>query len=263
MRRLQALSSPRIRYRSSFLLLEGTHLLQEALKTGLLPVEIIATKKWIEGNDQILNEIPFEAQIQIVTQSVLKASLTTINPDGVASVLPIDALPSLDSKPDFVLALDRIQDPGNLGNLFRTALASEVQAIWLASGADPLGQKALRSSAGAVLNLPYERFANTEEEAINELSKNLKLAKKRGFQIVCTLSPKSLVDHKILPYWEIDWREPTVLVLGNEGTGVHSKIRACCTHLVTLPHNEIVESLNVASAAVPLLLERLRAKMNS
>ena len=95
------------------------------------------------------------------------------------------------------------------------------------------------------------------------MSKNLKLAKKRGFQIVGTFSPRSLVDHKVFPYWEIDWREPTVLVLGNEGTGVHSKIRACCTHSVTLPHNEIVESLNVASAAVPLLLERLRAKMNS
>ena len=53
------------------------------------------------------------------------------------------------------------------------------------------------------------------------------------------------------------------MVLGNEASGVNPKILDCCTHSVTLPHNEIVESLNVASAAVPLLLERLRARMTS
>ncbi len=263
MHRLQALASPKGRYQSSFLLLEGSHLLQEALKAGLLPVEIVATQKWIEGNAELLGEITFEAQIQVVTQSVLKAALTTINPDGVASVLSVDVLPNLNYEPNFVLALDRLQDPGNLGTLFRTALAAEVEVVWLALGADPLGQKVLRSSAGAVLNLPFERFTNTEEEAINELSENLKLAKNRGLQIVGTYSPRSSVENKVSPYWEIDWREPTVLVLGNEGTGVHPKIQDCCTHSVTLPHNEIVESLNVASAAAPLLLERLRAKMIS
>ena len=60
-----------------------------------------------------------------------------------------------------------------------------------------------------------------------------------------------------------DWRKPTVLVLGNEGAGIHPKFQSCCTHAVTLPHNKNVESLNVASAAVPLLLERFRAKMTS
>ena len=61
----------------------------------------------------------------------------------------------------------------------------------------------------------------------------------------------------------IDWTRPTVLVLGNEGTGIHPNIKNLCTTFVTLPHSEVVESLNVASAAVPLLLERRRAKMNS
>jgi len=260
--RLRALSTPKGRYQSSLLLLEGSHLLQEALKADLFPVEIIATQKWIDKNSQVLEEIPYEAQIQVVTQLVLKAALTTVNPDGVASVLSLGSLPRLNSEPDFVLALDRIQDPGNLGTLFRTALAAEVELIWLALGADPLGQKVLRSSAGSVLSLPFERFANSEDEAINELSENLNLAKNRGLKIVGAFSKKTM-DNNVLPYWDLDWREPTVLVLGNEGTGLHSKIQACCTHSVTLPHNEIVESLNVASAAVPLLLERLRAKMTS
>ena len=66
-----------------------------------------------------------------------------------------------------------------------------------------------------------------------------------------------------LPYWELDWREPTVLVLGNEGSGLHPCLQACCTHYVTLPHSAAVESLNVAAAASPLLLERRRATMSS
>ena len=103
-------------------------------------------------------------QIQIieVTQAVLKASLTTKNPDGVASLFPLSSLPSPPKNPEFILALDRIQDPGNLGNLFRTALAAEVEVVWLASGVEPLSPKVLRSSAGAILHLPFERFADPE-----------------------------------------------------------------------------------------------------
>ena len=67
----------------------------------------------------------------------------------------------------------------------------------------------------------------------------------------------------VVPYWELDWTKPTVLVLGNEGSGLHPDLQSCCTHGVTLPHSTAVESLNVASAAVPLLLERRRATMTA
>ena len=76
-----------------------------------------------------------------------------------------------------------------------------------------------------------------------------------------TISPNKSTKKKVKPYWELDWNLPTVLVLGNEGSGLHSSIEACCTEFVTLPHSSLVESLNVASAAVPLLLERQRVKM--
>ena len=100
-----------------------------------------------------MKSVPNKIAITEVTHKVLEAALTTKTPDGVAALLPLKALPSPNDFADFVLALDRIQDPGNLGTLFRTALAAEVEVVWLALGADPLGQKVLRSSAGAVLNL--------------------------------------------------------------------------------------------------------------
>lgn len=262
-RRLRALASREGREKYSLLLLEGTHLLEEALKTSYIPNEIVATGRWIQDHLEILKSIPKQIPIQEVTPSVLEIALTTESPDGVASLFPLKALPKPVNEANFVLALDRLQDPGNLGTLFRTALAADVELVWLALGADPLSQKALRASVGAVLHLPYERFANSEELAIDLLVEKLKFAAHKGNQVIGTFVPEPslLIKDSFLPYWELDWTRPTVLVLGNEGSGLHPLIKPCCTHSVTLPHSSSVQSLNVASAAVPLLLERRRAKM--
>ncbi len=262
-RRLKSLASSKGRYESSTLLLEGTHLFQEAMKTNFVPSLVVATPDWYKAHSEILNLVPSHVQLISVTKYVLESSLTTVTPGGVASLFPLEALPKLKKDPTFILALDRLQDPGNLGTLFRTALAANIEEIWLVMGADPLGPKVLRSSSGAVLHLPFQRFAKSENNSISELLVKLGKAKGRGLQVVAANSSKSCFEKKLLPYWELDWIQPTVLILGNEGTGVHPEIQKCCTHSVTLPHNEIVESLNVASAAVPLLLERLRARMTS
>ena len=262
-RRLKLLASPKGRYESSTLLLEGTHLFEEAMKTNFIPSLVVATPDWYKAHSEILNSVPSDVQLISVTKYVLEISLTTVNPDGVASLFPLSALPKLTNEPSFILVLDRLQDPGNLGTLFRTALAANIEEIWLVMGADPLGPKVLRSSSGAVLHLPFQRFAKSENSSISELLDRLGKAKERGLQVVAANSSNSCLNKKVLPYWELDWIQPTVLILGNEGKGVHPEIQKCCTHSVTLPHNELVESLNVASAAVPLLLERLRARMTT
>ncbi len=237
-------------------------MLEEALKTSFPPNEIFATSSWLDSHVPILESLPSNTYICEVTAPVLEAALTTKSPDGVAALFPLQALPRPDNKVNFVLALDRLQDPGNLGTLFRTALAAEVNILWLALGSDPLSQKVLRSSAGAVLHLPYARFGGSEQEAIDELVKRLECAVANGFQVLGTFVPAFVNQLSVCPYWEVDWTQPTVLVLGNEGSGLHPRIKACCTHGITLPHSPLVNSLNVASAAVPLLLERRRAKMS-
>ena len=60
------------------------------------------------------------------------------------------------------------------------------------------------------------------------------------------------------PYWQLDWTRPTVLMMGNEGAGLDPQLAALATHRITIPHSAAVESLNVAVAAAPLLLERWR-----
>lgn len=260
-RRLRVLSTNKGRIEFSSLLLEGTQLLKEALKNCSIPHDVIATNSWYEKNHDLIQLIPKKVLFHRVTPEVLEAALTTINPDGVAAIVPLSAIPQPPKKPNFILALDRLQDPGNLGTLFRTALAAEVDCIWLSLGADPLSQKVLRASAGAVLKLPYVRLGASEETSLEKLAEKLSVAAKSGFQVIATYVPQT--SKSVCPYWELDWNKPTVLVLGNEGSGLHSRIRDCCTNGVTLPHSDAVQSLNVASAAVPLLLERQRAQITS
>ena len=260
-RKLRGLLKKTGREEHSSLLLEGSHLLEEALKTNFWPTEVIATPEWCEEHEEVLKKIASRSLLTLVTANVLEASLSTVTPDGVAAIFPMPGLPKPGKAPKHILALDRIQDPGNLGNLFRSALAAEYEVIWLASGADPLNQKVLRSSTGSVLHMPFERIGDSSSSSIEMLVSKLNIAIDDNYQVVGTISPNKITDKKVKPYWELDWDLPTVLVLGNEGSGVHASIEACCTDFVTLPHSSLVDSLNVASAAVPLLLERQRVKM--
>ena len=150
-----------------------------------------------------------------------------------------------------------------MGNLFRTALAAGVDAIFLAGGAHPLSQKVLRASSGSVFHLPFQRFEGTEEEIINSLLKSLSELSNEGFKIFSTSSFNKSSKNPSKPYWEIDWTKATVLILGNEGQGIHKKIQEAFNETISIPHSELVESLNVACVAVPLLLERKRVAYTS
>ena len=262
-KRLRSLSSRAGREEEGLLLLEGTHLLQELVRLKLQPAELIATERWYQRHAQLLVGVNQAIPRRLVTDEVLTAALSTVTPDGVASLCPYSALPLAPKDAHFLLVLDRIQDPGNLGTLLRTALAADVQNVWLGSGVDPLGSKSLRASAGALLQLPHHRFGPDEDTAISQLTDELKRLAAGGMQVVATLVPGSQVPIRPVSYWELNWRLPTALVLGTEGAGLHPELLACCTHAVTLPHSSRVESLNVAAAAVPLLLERRRATMTA
>ncbi len=242
--RFRALHQSRGRREQGLLLLEGTHLLEEALRLGLRPCQVLASPGWIERQRSLLEAHPrMAAVLQPVAQPVLEAVATTTHPDGVVLTLPWPEPPAGEDV-DFVLALDRLQDPGNLGTLMRTALAAGVEELWLAEGADPFQPKVLRASAGAALALPCRR--------LEQLLPRLESARRGGAQVVASVVAGGM------PYWQLDWTRPTVLLLGNEGAGLAPDVLAASSHQVTIPHSGAVESLNVAVAAAPLLLERWR-----
>ena len=238
--------------------------MEELLKSGNLPSKILVTEKWINKNLNLCKKLD-QKLITMVSEEVLASALSTKNPDGIAALVEISSISNyhFNIKDEFILVLDRIQDPGNMGILFRTALAAGVDTILLAGGAHPLGQKVLRASSGAVFHQPFKRFEGSEEEIINSLLKFLHEFSNIGFQIISTSSHDEGKKESLLPYWEIDWSKRTGLILGNEGKGIHKKIQEAFDKTITIPHSELVESLNVACVAVPLLLERKRVAYTS
>ncbi|MEB3351087.1 MAG: RNA methyltransferase [Cyanobacteriota bacterium] len=249
-KQLRELHTPRGRRDQGLLLLEGTHLLQEVRRLQLQPRQLVATPAWLQAHPQLAEAPPHWPAWQPVSGEVLAAAASTEHPDGVVLTLapPPPAPPIPAAAAPLLLVLDAIQDPGNLGTLMRTALAAGAAALWLAEGADPFQPKVLRASAGAALALPIWRGRRAE------LVERLQALLAQRVQLVATLPPQP----GVRPYWQIDWRPATALLLGSEGAGLAPELQALAQQRVTIPHGGAVESLNVAVAAAPLLLERLR-----
>jgi RNA methyltransferase, TrmH family len=231
--------------------------LEEALRLGLQPELVLATPDWLADHGDLVPVLPPVTKLRLATAEVLAAAATTQHPDGVVLTVPLPKAPSPSADPGFVLALDRLQDPGNLGTLLRTALAAGVEEAWLAEGADPFQPKVLRASSGAALALALERLSAAT------LPERVQRARLRGLQVVAAVVPQTgqaPARPAAVPYWRIDWCRPTLLLLGNEGAGLAEELTALADQLVTIPHSAAVESLNVAVAAAPLLLERWRQR---
>lgn len=146
-----------------------------------------------------------------------------------------------------VLALETIQDPGNLGTIIRTAAAAAASGLWLtADSVDLDNPKVLRASAGQWFRLP---MAET-----SDLKAVVAQCQQQGMQVVATLPDANLT------YWEIDWQKPSLILLGNEGAGLSADLVALADRQVKIPLNPGVESLNVAIAAALILYEAQRQR---
>lgn len=146
-----------------------------------------------------------------------------------------------------VLALDGVQDPGNFGALLRTAEGAGAQGVVVASaGSCPLSATVSKASAGADA---YLKIARSErlDRVLGELADE-------KIQVIATVPDGEL------HYWEIDWKRPSVLVLGAEGSGISDSVLRRCTHKVRLPMLGQVQSLNVAASAAAVLYEAVRQR---
>lgn len=143
----------------------------------------------------------------------------------------------------FLLALDRIQDPGNLGSLMRTSAALGWEGVIFLEGCvDPFNEKVIRASRGALFSLPYS-FSSAEDFAV--------LLKTRQYRAV--------VGHLGgIPLDELSTSPPILLVLGNEAQGPSQAVRDLCI-AVEIPMSPPIESLNVAAAGA-ILMHALKPK---
>jgi len=146
-----------------------------------------------------------------------------------------------------VVALDGVQDPGNFGALLRTAEGAGSQGVVVAAaGSCPLSATVSKASAGADAYLKVAR-SDRLEKVLGEMADE-------GVQIVAT-TPDADKN-----YWEVDWKRPSVLVLGAEGSGISDSVLRRCTVRVRLPMLGQVQSLNVAASAAAVLYEAVRQR---
>ena len=135
-----------------------------------------------------------------------------------------------------LLALDDVQDPGNVGTIIRTADAAGFDGVFLSAGcADLFSPKVLRSTMGSVFRLGFS-FPASLSEALEKL-------KKDGFSVLSSqLDGDDFYERKNVSH-------SFVLVIGNEGNGVSDAVKAVATHRLRLPMRGGAESLNAAVAA--------------
>jgi RNA methyltransferase, TrmH family len=234
------------RHQEQVFLLEGTHLLQEACAVQY-PLQLVcATEDWQQQHPVLWQQLIDRAvPTELVAEKVLAAMATTVTPDGVIAVAnrTYTSSPSLTGK--LVLALDRLQDPGNLGTTIRSAAAAGADGIWTSTDSVDLDHpKVLRASAGQWFRLPMATTDNLLELA--------QAYRSNGSQIIAT-GMTTAVD-----YWQIDFTRPTLVLLGNEGQGLSTKLMAIADHLVKIPMESTVESLNVSITAALILYESRR-----
>lgn len=149
--------------------------------------------------------------------------------------------------PSNVIVLDRLQDPGNIGTILRTAdAAGYLGAVLMKGTADIYSPKVVRAAAGSLFRLPV-LAADTPEQAVRWL-------KRHGKTVVCTVITGKM------PYYDADLAENTALVIGNEGNGVCREFIEQSDILVTIPMEGTVESLNAAAAAAILMYESVRQR---
>lgn len=234
------------------ILLDGAHLLGEALAVGL-HVDVVAIEDDTSNAETTSLARRAEAagaQVVTVTSSVLAAMSPVRHPSGIVAIArrrerTLDE--ALGSAPQMVLLLEQVQDPGNVGAIIRAAEACGATGVVVGSGsADPYGWKALRGSMGSVFRLPVA--------ARQLLTMAVERARDLGLHVLAAV-PR---DGTPLP--QCDLRNPVAVVLGGEGGGVSRGLLERANGRLTIPMRRAVESLNVATAAALIAYEADRQR---
>ncbi len=239
------------RRESNLLLLEGTHLIDTAYKQHCSLVTLCYTEQWQDRYPKLWENISQQVQrCELVSLEVLSSMTTTLNPDGVVATAIFQPCTE-ENITEFKLGLvlERLQDPGNLGTIIRTAAATEVDGIWLSNDSvDIDNPKVLRASAGAWFQVPL--FINSN------LKNVVKKYQDNGVNIVAT------VPNATQTYWELDLQKPTLILVGNEGSGISKELVDLANEEVTIPLGKNIESLNVAIATALVLYEAKRQNLS-
>jgi TrmH family RNA methyltransferase len=249
---IRSRQNPRVKQlRSAFahpgdttLAIEGEHLLQEAIRSGLTVDEIFLREASVEHFSQLLKKFPTTCTVTTLGNEAFDHAVSTESPQGIAAYirLPERNLETTLAPPNaLVVLLDGVQDPGNVGTIIRSAEAFAATAVIALPGtANFWNAKTVRASVGSVFRVPL--FALNEKAAKSSLEKH-------SFALVAATARNGAAPEAF------NWKNKTALLIGAEGPGLSPAWLAAAKYSITLACPGPVESLNAAIAASLLLYE--------
>jgi TrmH family RNA methyltransferase len=222
---------------------EGVRLIEEAVTAGWKFQFVLYSDGLSErGQDLVKILTAHRIDVEEASGDLLQKVSETETPQGILAVLDFTELPIPES-PDFILIADQIRDPGNLGTLLRTAVATGVQAVLLPPDTtDAFAPKVMRAGMGAHFRLPIHSLT-WEGIKAKVIDLEIHLANMDGQSC-----------------WETDLRKPLALIIGSEAEGASDEARRLSTHKISIPMAGTVESLNAAVAGSVLMFEVVRQR---
>lgn len=239
------------REESGLFVVEGVRLAEEAVASGQLPKDVFFSSEISARGMQLVHDLKqMGSEVIEVTPQVLESLSATETSQGILLVLSQSMLP-LPPFADFVLVLDQVRDPGNMGTILRSAAAAGVQVVFLPPGnADAFAPKVVRAGMGAHFRLCIQSSDWSDIlqycKQTNQTPLQLLLAESSGGQNC----------------WQADLRGPLALVIGGEADGASETARQSVDGLLNIPMPGKFESLNAAVAAGILLFEIVRQRKN-
>lgn len=224
---------------------EGVRLLEEAWAINWPTRFILFDDSLSERGKALLEEFitPSGVETARVTPSLMAEISDTETPQGILAVLEMKPIP-IPPNPTFVIIVDQIRNPGNLGTLLRTSEATGADAVLLTPGTvDAFSPKVIRSGMGAHFHLPIQAL---DGQAIQTYLADLTVY---------------LADASSgTPLWQADLVQPCALLIGGEAFGASAMGEMLSAQRVTIPMAGRVESLNAAIAGGILMAEVLRQR---
>ncbi|MDO4633202.1 MAG: 23S rRNA (guanosine(2251)-2'-O)-methyltransferase RlmB [Eubacteriales bacterium] len=243
----QLLKNAKTRRKQRVFVVEGRKMYQEVPEEQLLMTYVSESfyadpehRKLLEGR-----------QVEVVADRIFASVSDTVTPQGILCVVKqkeyqLEEILK-DQQTPLLLVLENLQDPGNLGTIFRTAEAAGVQGILMSDDTvDIYNPKVIRSTMGSVYRVPFIYTADLYE-TVQEL-------KQRG---ICTYAAHLKAEKE---YTEQDYREASAFLIGNEGNGLSDKLTNVADEYIRISMAGKVESLNAAVAAAVLMFEAKRQR---
>jgi len=247
-KRVDSLQNPTLKWirkvcadprKEGFIVFEGEHLVEEAMKSDFVFKMLVATPDKFEKWKDTLGDV----EAIVISGEMFDTISINKSPEGVMALGTLDRRTfKAPSSGSAFLYLDEIQDPVNAGIMVRCAHALGYEAVISGKGSvDPFNPTAIARSAGAVFHIPVFRFR--EEEFLSWAEIN-------GVAIIAAAAggtPVGMISASLEP--------PFALVMGNEARGISENILARAKAKVSVPMIEGWDSLNVASAASILMYQ--------